>query len=227
MKMAPASTDATTAAEMSETPESSLLCLGKILYRHLGLDVGKTPKDEEILLWQCSLLLLKFRSSSRWKNVDGKAKGFLKSVVASVTRKYPLFGEKVGELGRERKLQFLAIVDDELMMATVTMILKRLCIGWCVVFLSGCVLYLIGLQEGSSHFHQKICTETIRSRHIRYIIPPPGQRLHCGRGVMGARQRHSASRVQPRFHLNFGMQLVRRLFSSGSTGSFFGRSFGE
>ena len=87
--------------EMSETPESSLQCLGKILYRHMGLDINETPRDdEEILLWQCSLLLLKFRSSSRWRNVDTKAKGFLKSMVVSVTRKYPLFGEKVGSFGR-------------------------------------------------------------------------------------------------------------------------------
>ena len=83
--------------EMSETPESSLQCLGKILYRHMGLDVNATPEDEEILLWQCSLLLLKLRTSPRWKNVEATAtaKAFLKNMVVSVKRKYPLYGEKV------------------------------------------------------------------------------------------------------------------------------------
>ena len=81
---------------MSESPESSLNCLAKILYRHLGQDIAKMPKDNEILMWQCSLLLLKFRSSIDWKNVDPKVKAFLKTMVISVERKYPLFGEKVG-----------------------------------------------------------------------------------------------------------------------------------
>ena len=94
-KTSTSSSAADAATEMSETPESSLMCLGKILYRHMGLDVDTTPEDEELLLWQCALLLLKLRSGPRWKNVDATAKAFLKNMVVSVKRKYPLYGEKV------------------------------------------------------------------------------------------------------------------------------------
>ena len=91
--------NAAPAQELSETPESSLNCLTRILYRRLNLDTANLPKnDEEVLMWQCSLLFIKFRSSQEWKNVDAKHKSFLKSMIMSVERKYPLFGQRVKNL---------------------------------------------------------------------------------------------------------------------------------
>ena len=86
---------AAAAGVSSQTPEESLRTLARVLYRHFDHDLAKVPSDEETLLWQCSLLLLKFRSSSRW---SVKSKGFFKSEFLNVARKYPRFGQKVREL---------------------------------------------------------------------------------------------------------------------------------
>ena len=98
---------AVAAGVSSQTPEESLHTLARVLYRHFDHDLAKVPSDEETLLWQCSLLLLKFRSSSRW---SVKSKGFFKSEFLNVGRKYPRFGQKVRELAKVFQLDSINLI---------------------------------------------------------------------------------------------------------------------